>query len=46
MPVTRNALIRYRTIDNCLKNRQRRWMLEDLIDACLKAHRAETFSDV
>ena len=34
MPVTRNALIRYRTIDNCLKNRQRRWTLEDLIDAC------------
>jgi len=34
MPVTRNALIRYRTIDNCLKNRQKRWTLEDLIDAC------------
>ena len=37
MPVTRNALIRYRTIDNCLKNRQRRWTLEDLIDACSEA---------
>jgi predicted DNA-binding transcriptional regulator YafY len=34
MPVNRNALIRYRTIDNCLRNRQRRWTLEDLIDAC------------
>lgn len=37
MPVNRNALIRYRTIDNCLKNRQRKWTLEDLIDACSEA---------
>lgn len=37
MPVNRNALIRYRTIDNCLRNRQKRWMLEDLIDACSEA---------
>ena len=37
MPVNRNALIRYRTIDNCLKNRQRRWTLEDLMDACSEA---------
>ncbi len=37
MPVTRNALIRYRTIDNCLKNRQKRWTLEDLIAACSEA---------
>lgn len=37
MPVNRNALIRYRTIDNCLQNRQRRWTLEDLIDACSEA---------
>jgi predicted DNA-binding transcriptional regulator YafY len=37
MPVNRNALIRFRTIDNCLKNRQRRWTLEDLIDACSEA---------
>ena len=34
MPVNRNALIRYRTIDNCLRNRFRKWTLEDLIDAC------------
>ena len=33
MPANRNALIRYRTIDNCLKNRYRQWTLEDLIDA-------------
>lgn len=37
MPVNRNALIRFRTIDNCLRNRQRRWTLEDLIDACSDA---------
>ncbi len=37
MPVNRNALVRYRTIDNCLKNRQRRWTLEDLVDACSEA---------
>lgn len=34
MPVNRNALIRFRTIDNCLRNRQRRWTLDDLIEAC------------
>lgn len=34
MPVNRNALIRYRTIDTCLRNKYRQWTLEDLIDAC------------
>lgn len=37
MPVNRNALIRYRTIDNCLRNRHRRWTLDDLIEACSEA---------
>ncbi len=37
MPVNRNALIRFRTIDNCLKNRQRKWTLNDLIEACSDA---------
>src|SRR5687767_3185365 len=37
MPVNRNALIRFRTIDTCLRNRQRRWTLEDLIEACSDA---------
>lgn len=37
MPVNRNALIRFRTIDNCLRNRQRRWTLENLIEACSEA---------
>ncbi|MBV7532145.1 YafY family protein [Chitinophaga sp. sic0106] len=32
MPVNRNALIRYKTIDTCLRNRRRRWTLADLID--------------
>lgn len=34
MPVTRNALIRYKTIDQCLQNRYRLWTLEDLIEVC------------
>ena len=37
MPVSKNALIRYKTIDNCLRNHYRRWTLEDLIDACSDA---------
>ena len=37
MPVNRNALIRYKTIDNCLRRRNRRWTLEDLIQACSDA---------
>ncbi|MBO9617205.1 MAG: WYL domain-containing protein [Dyadobacter sp.] len=37
MPVNRNALIRYRTIDQCLQNRFRKWTLDDLIEACSEA---------
>lgn len=37
MPVNRNALIRYKTIDTCLRNPYRRWTLEDLMDACSDA---------
>ncbi|MBI1308090.1 MAG: WYL domain-containing protein [Bacteroidetes bacterium] len=37
MPVNRNALIRYKTIDRCLQNRYRKWTLEDLIEACSDA---------
>ncbi|MGV3540582.1 MAG: WYL domain-containing protein [Rufibacter sp.] len=37
MPVNRNALIRFRTIDNCLRNCYRQWTLEDLIEACSEA---------
>lgn len=34
MPANKNALIRYKTIDSCLRNRFRRWTLDDLVDAC------------
>ena len=37
MPVSKNALIRYRTIDRCLRNHYRKWTLADLIDACSDA---------
>lgn len=37
MPVNRNALIRYRTIDKCLQNRRRKWTIEDLITSCSEA---------
>jgi predicted DNA-binding transcriptional regulator YafY len=37
MPVNRNALIRYKTIDKCLQNHYRQWTLEDLIEACSEA---------
>ena len=37
MPANKNALIRYKTINNCLRNRNRRWTLDDLVDACCDA---------
>ena len=37
MPANKNALIRYKTIDACLRNRYRRWTLDDLVDACSDA---------
>ena len=37
MPANKNALIRYKTIDNCLRNHYRRWTLNDLVDACSDA---------
>lgn len=37
MPANKNALIRYKTIDNCLRNHYRRWTLDDLVDACSEA---------
>ncbi|MES2591095.1 MAG: WYL domain-containing protein [Bacteroidota bacterium] len=33
MPLNKLALIRYKTIDNCLQNHFRKWTLEDLIEA-------------
>lgn len=37
MPANKNALIRYKTIDNCLRNHYRKWTLENLVDACSDA---------
>lgn len=37
MPANKNALIRFKTIDNCLSNRYRRWTLDDLVEACSDA---------
>lgn len=37
MPVSKHALIRYKTIDKCLQNRFRKWTLEDLVEACAEA---------
>jgi predicted DNA-binding transcriptional regulator YafY len=37
MPINKLALIRYKTIDNCLQNRFRKWTLDDLIEACCDA---------
>jgi hypothetical protein len=37
MPANLNALIRYRTIDQCLSNPYRKWTIEDLMEACSKA---------
>ena len=37
MPANKNALIRYKTIDRCLRNRFRRWTIEDLTNACSAA---------
>ncbi|MFN8354808.1 MAG: WYL domain-containing protein [Spirosomataceae bacterium] len=33
MPINRNALIRYKVIDSCLQRRNRKWTLENLIEA-------------
>jgi len=34
MSINKLALIRYKTIDTCLQNRQRKWTLNDLVEAC------------
>ena len=37
MPANKNALIGYKTIGRCLRNRYRRWTLDDLVDAYSEA---------
>ncbi len=34
MPANRNILMRIRTIDACLRNRRKKWTIEDLRQAC------------
>jgi predicted DNA-binding transcriptional regulator YafY len=37
MAINKNALIRYKTIDQCLQNKYRKWTLNELIEACSDA---------
>ncbi len=37
MPANRNALVRYKTLDACLRNRQRKWTLDDLMETVSEA---------
>ncbi|MDP5093471.1 MAG: WYL domain-containing protein [Polaribacter sp.] len=37
MASNKNALIRYKTIDYCLRNKYKKWTLDDLIEACSDA---------
>ena len=37
MALNKNALIRYKTIDRCLKNHYRKWTINNLVDACSEA---------
>ena len=37
MPANKNALIRYKTIDRCLRNRFRLWTIDALTEACSEA---------
>lgn len=37
MSINKLALVRYKTIDNCLQNQFRKWTLDDLVDACSDA---------
>lgn len=37
MAQNKNALLRYKTIDRCLRNTGRKWTLQDLVDACSDA---------
>ena len=37
MAQNKNALLRYKTIDRCLRNTGRQWTLQDLVAACSDA---------
>jgi len=34
MPINKNALIRYQTLDKCFSNRQKKYFMDDLVEAC------------
>lgn len=34
MPITKNALLRYKILDECFSNRYKKFFIEDLIDIC------------
>ncbi len=37
MPINKNALIRYKVLDSCFRNRQRKWTLDMLVDKVSEA---------
>ncbi len=37
MPINKNALIRFKVLDNCFRNRQRKWTLDMLVDKVSEA---------
>lgn len=37
MPINKNALVRYKVLDKCLRNPGKRYFIEDLIEECSKA---------
>ena len=43
MPVNKNANIRYRTLDKCFRDRQHKYFIEDLVEACEEALLKENF---
>ena len=46
MSSSKNSLLRYKTIDNCLRNRNRKWTLQDLMKACEQALYEYGFSGI
>ena len=37
MPANKNALLRYKILDKCLRNKYRKYTIQDLVDACSDA---------
>lgn len=45
MPVNKNAIIRYRTLDRCFRDTRRKYYIDDLIEECNAALMAENFKE-